>query len=292
MASPTAVAPDPAGSAAASVAPSARETARETAPHASRASDPAGTSSREADAPRRPKPPNPFAGDADYLGPISATPQKMVSVMLRVAGVGEGDVVFDLGCNDGRVPITAAVEFGATGVGVEIDEGAAAKARRLAEEAGVSDRVTILRQNAVKTTGLENATVVFVYLLPKGNAKISRKLMRETRPGTTVVTYVFRLPRDEWDEHLERVESVSSTRDRGEKTPGVDTGAFNKVFRYRVPNAKPRWCRENIFERAERLARRVGDVVGRAVRGLVFFSFVNKENRRARDDTQVTRRGL
>ena len=172
--------------------------------------------------------------------------------MLRVAGVQEGDVVFDLGCNDGRVPITAAVEFGATGVGVEIDEGAVSKARRLATEAGVSDRVTILRQNAVKTTGLEKATVVFVYLLPKGNANISRKLMRETRPGTTVVTYVFRLPRHEWDSHLETVESVSSTRDRGEKTPGVDTGSFNQVFRYRVPTAKPRSCAET---RAEKIAR-------------------------------------
>ena len=261
MASPAAVEPDPAGSVATSVPPLS---ARETAPDVRRglATTSSATSS---DAPHRPKPPNPFAGDADYLGPISATPQKMVSVMLRVAGVGEGDVVFDLGCNDGRVPITAALAFGATGVGVEIDAGAATKARRLAEEAGVSDRVTILEQNAVRTTGLEEATVVFVYLLPKGNAKISKKLMRELKPGTRVVTYVFRLPRDEWDEHLETVEAVSSTRDRGEKTPGVDTGSFNKVFRYRVPDAKPRWCRENIFERAERLARRVGDVVRRFV---------------------------
>ena len=86
--------------------------------------------------------------------------------------------------------------------------------------------------------------MVFVYLLPKGNAKISKKLMRELKPGTRVVTYVFRLPRREWDEHLETVEAVSSTRDRGEKTPGVDTGSFNKVFRYRVPTAKPRWCAE------------------------------------------------
>lgn len=248
MVPPAAVEPDPAGSAATSVPPLS---ARETAPDVR--SGPATTSSAtSSDAPHRPKPPNPFAGDADYLGPISATPQKMVSVMLRVAGVGEGDVVFDLGCNDGRVPITAAVAFGATGVGVEIDAGAAAKARRLAEEAGVSDRVTILEQNAVRTTGLEEATVVFVYLLPKGNAKISKKLMRELKPGTRVVTYVFRLPRREWDEHLETVEAVSSTRDRGEKTPGVDTGSFNKVFRYRVPTAKPRWCVET---RAEKIAR-------------------------------------
>ena len=117
MVPPAAVEPDPAGSAATSVPPLS---ARETAPDVR--SGPATTSSAtSSDAPHRPKPPNPFAGDADYLGPISATPQKMVSVMLRVAGVGEGDVVFDLGCNDGRVPITAAVAFGATGVGVEID---------------------------------------------------------------------------------------------------------------------------------------------------------------------------
>ena len=187
--------------------------ARETAPDVR--SGPATTSSAtSSDAPHRPKPPNPFAGDADYLGPISATPQKMVSVMLRVAGVGEGDVVFDLGCNDGRVPITAAVAFGATGVGVEIDAGAAAKARRLAEEAGVSSGHQ-LEQNAVRTTGLEEATVVFVYLLPKGNAT-DPALIAELKPGTRVVTYVFRLPRHEWDEHLETVEAVSSTRDRGE----------------------------------------------------------------------------
>ena len=265
MALPAAVAPDPAGTAATSIPPSALETA----PHVR--SDPATTSSSASDALRRPKSPNPFAGDADYLGPISATPQKMVSVMLRVAGVGEKDVVFDLGCNDGRVPITAAVAFGATGVGVEIDADAAAKARRLAEEAGVSDRVTILTQNAVETSGLEDATVVFVYLLPKGNAKISRKLMRETRAGATVVTYVFRLPRDEWDEHLETVESVSSTRDRGEKTPGVDTGAFNKVFRYRVPTAKPRWCRET---RAEKIARAVARAGRRLKRLRAVFSRV------------------
>ena len=91
MVPPAAVEPDPAGSAATSVPPLS---ARETAPDVGAATTSSATSS---DAPHRPKPPNPFAGDADYLGPISATPQKMVSVMLRVAGVGEGDVVFDLG---------------------------------------------------------------------------------------------------------------------------------------------------------------------------------------------------
>ena len=63
------------------------------------------------------KAPNPFAGDADYLGPISATPQKMVETMLELAGVGPGDVVYDLGCNDGRVCITAARDPGGGGQG-------------------------------------------------------------------------------------------------------------------------------------------------------------------------------
>ena len=70
-----------------------------------------------------------FKDDPDYLGPISATPQKMVEEMLAVAGVTAADVVYDLGCNDGRVLVTAAANAGARGVGVEIDEGAVRKAR-------------------------------------------------------------------------------------------------------------------------------------------------------------------
>ena len=70
-----------------------------------------------------------FNDDPDYLGPISATPQKMVETMLSMAGVTSTDVVFDLGCNDARVLVTAASTAGARGVGVEIDEAAVNKAR-------------------------------------------------------------------------------------------------------------------------------------------------------------------
>ena len=75
-------------------------------------------------APSRPA----FASNKDYLGPISATPQKMVEEMLVMAGVDGSDVVYDLGCNDGRVCITAAKEHGARGVGIEIDANAVAEA--------------------------------------------------------------------------------------------------------------------------------------------------------------------
>ena len=74
---------------------------------------------------------------------------------------------------------------------------------------------------------LTDATVTFVYLLPKGNAKVSRKLMRELKPGTLVITYVFRLPAEHWDAHLERVEAIKSTRDRA--SGGVDASAYNKI---------------------------------------------------------------
>jgi predicted O-methyltransferase YrrM len=197
---------------------------------------------------RGPKPPNPFAANADYLGPISATPHKMVSIMLRIAEVDENSVVLDLGCNDGRVPVAAAREFGCTGLGVEIDSSAVQKAKTMAEQSGVSDKVTILHGNAVRVPKslLARATVVFAYLLPTGNRKMSMRLLRELRPGTIVVTYVFRLPKDEWDGYLVRVESVSSTRDR--PTKGVDTGSFNKMFKYRVPLEKPRGCRSSVGE--------------------------------------------
>lgn len=74
---------------------------------------------------------NVFAGHKDYLGPISATPLKNVEELLGMARVGATDVVFDLGCNDGRIPIVAAKKFGARGVGIEIDAGAVRKAKRM-----------------------------------------------------------------------------------------------------------------------------------------------------------------
>jgi cyclopropane fatty-acyl-phospholipid synthase-like methyltransferase len=70
------------------------------------------------------------------------TPMPVVRAMLELAGVGPEDVVYDLGSGDGRIPIAAAREFGARGVGIEIDPALVAEARANAREAGVADRVT------------------------------------------------------------------------------------------------------------------------------------------------------
>jgi len=66
--------------------------------------------------------------------------------------------------------------------------------------------------------------------------------MASMKPGATVMTYVFRLPKEHWDEHLVECRAVASTRDRGCRRRGWDTSGFNKVFMYRVPETKPDWC--------------------------------------------------
>jgi hypothetical protein len=76
------------------------------------------------------------------------------------------------------------------------------------------------------------ATVVFSYLLPKGNAKLGAKLLRELKPGSRVVTYLFKMPEETWGEKLTRVESFASSRERA--SGGVDSSAFNKLYLYVV----------------------------------------------------------
>jgi SAM-dependent methyltransferase len=112
----------------------------------------------------------------------------VVNEMLTLAGVGADDVVYDLGCGDGRIVIEAARRFGARGVGVDIDPKLVREARRNAERAGVADRVTILEQDLF-TTALADATVVMLYLSPAINLRLRPKLLRELRPGARIVSH-------------------------------------------------------------------------------------------------------
>jgi|TARA_B100000003_G_scaffold198111_1_gene202720 hypothetical protein len=79
---------------------------------------------------------------------------------------------------------------------------------------------------------VEDATVVFAYLLPKGNAKLGAKLLRELKPGARVVTYIFKMPEETWGGRLVRTESFESTRARS--SGGVDTSAYNRLYLYVV----------------------------------------------------------
>jgi SAM-dependent methyltransferase len=116
----------------------------------------------------------------------------VVMEMLRLAEVGPGDLVYDLGCGDGRIVIAAARRFGARAVGVDLDPDLLGQARRNAVAAGVGDRVTF-RQQDLFATDLRDATVVTLYLSPEANRRLRPKLQRELRPGTRIVSHDYDL---------------------------------------------------------------------------------------------------
>ncbi len=117
------------------------------------------------------------------------TPNRVVRKMLELANVTSRDVVYDLGSGDGRIVIMAAKEFGARGVGIEIDPRLIKKSRENARKAGVEDRVEF-RQQDMFETGLGDATVVATYLLTHLNARLVPKLKR-LRRGTRIVAHSF-----------------------------------------------------------------------------------------------------
>ena len=117
------------------------------------------------------------------------SPPEVVSAMLKLAGVTKGDVVYDLGSGDGRIPIAAA-HVGARAVGVELSPELVAQAVANAEKEGVAGRVRFLQRDLFETD-ISEATVVTLYLLPALNAKLLPKLNRELKPGTRVVSQSF-----------------------------------------------------------------------------------------------------
>jgi ribosomal protein L11 methylase PrmA len=107
--------------------------------------------------------------------------------MLRLGEVGPADVVYDLGCGDGRIVVEAA-RRGARAVGVDLDPARIREARENVRRAGVEDRVE-LRQGDLFDVDVSAATVVTLYLWPEVNLRLRPKLLRELRPGTRVVSH-------------------------------------------------------------------------------------------------------
>jgi SAM-dependent methyltransferase len=116
------------------------------------------------------------------------TPQPVVREMLRLAGVGPADLVYDLGSGDGRIPITAAAEFGARGVGIDIDPRRIREAEANARAAGVTDRVRFRNEDLFEAD-FRDATVVTLFLSADVNLRLRPRLLRELAPGTRVVSY-------------------------------------------------------------------------------------------------------
>ena len=122
--------------------------------------------------------------------PYVPSPNPVVEGMLKLAGVKSNDTVYDLGCGDGRIVITAAKTYGAKGVGVDINPERIEEARANAKSAKVEDKVKF-EENDLFKANIANATVVTLYLLPDVNVRLKPKLLKELKPGTRIVSHSF-----------------------------------------------------------------------------------------------------
>ena len=122
--------------------------------------------------------------------PFVPSPNAVVDAMLKLADVKSTDVVYDLGCGDGRIVVAAAKTYRAHGVGVDIDPERIREARENARQAGVENLVKF-EQNDLFRADLRDATVVTLYLLPNVNQRLKPKLLNELKPGTRIVSHSF-----------------------------------------------------------------------------------------------------
>lgn len=147
------------------------------------------------------------------------TPHETVAEMLRLGEVKPGDVLYDLGSGDGRIPIAAAKQFGVRAVGIDIDPQRIAEANANAKAAGVTKLVSF-RNEDLFAADFREASVVTLYLLPSLNVKLRPKLMAELKPGTRVVSHDFDM--GDW---------------QPEKRVELENG--DVVFLWRIPERPP-----------------------------------------------------
>lgn len=118
------------------------------------------------------------------------TPPEVVDAMLKVAKVTKDDIVYDLGSGDGRIPIAAARDYGARGIGIDIDPQRIKEANENAQKNNVTDKVKFVQADLFEYD-FSDATVVTLYLLTDLNIKLRPKLMKDLKPGTRIVSHAF-----------------------------------------------------------------------------------------------------
>src|SRR5262245_45831814 len=124
--------------------------------------------------------------------PYVPTKEPVVDRMLQMAKIKPGDVLYDLGCGDGRIVIAAAKRFGIRGVGIDIDPVRIAEAQENAKNAGVADRVQFI-QGDLFDADVKPASVVTLYLLPDVNLKLRPKLQSDLKPGSRIVSHNYNM---------------------------------------------------------------------------------------------------
>ena len=156
--------------------------------------------------------------------PYVPTTEEAVRAMLKLADVKKTDIVYDLGCGDGRIVIAAAKIYGARGVGIDIDPDRIREAKENARKAGVENLVRF-EENDLFQANFREATVVTLFLLPSVNLKLRPKLLQDLRPGTRVVSNTF----DMGDWRPEKEQSLPGAND--------DEAAYlsHKFFLWTIP---------------------------------------------------------
>jgi precorrin-6B methylase 2 len=122
--------------------------------------------------------------------PYVPTAEKVIDAMLKLAKVKQSDTVYDLGCGDGRIVITAAKQYGANGVGIDIDPQRVKEANENAKNAGVFGRVKFIEGDLFKAD-ISRATVVTLYLSQGANLKLRQTMLKQLKPGTRIVSHAF-----------------------------------------------------------------------------------------------------
>jgi len=134
----------------------------------------------------------PFSAPQNSLAPYVPTPQPVVDKMLELAQVTSKDVLYDLGCGDGRIVITAAKRFGARAVGIDFDPDRIKESEANAKAAGVENLVKFVLGDAMKAD-VSDATVVTLYLLSSSNVQLRPILTRQLKPGARIVSHAFKM---------------------------------------------------------------------------------------------------
>ncbi|AFL67268.1 protein-lysine N-methyltransferase [Desulfurococcus amylolyticus] len=129
-----------------------------------------------------------------YFVPFVPTPYPVVREMLKLAGAGKDDVLYDLGCGDGRILIVAVKEFNVKkAVGIERDSERVKEAVRRINEEGISDKAIVIQGDFFETD-ISEATIVTLFLLTSVNEVLRPKFENELRDGTRIVSHEFRIP--------------------------------------------------------------------------------------------------
>ncbi len=157
--------------------------------------------------------------------PYVPTTEKAVEEMLKLADVKKSDVVYDLGCGDGRIVIAAAKNYGARGVGIDINPERIKEAQKNAKDAGVEHLVRFEEDDLFKAD-IRSATVVTLFLLSHINLKLRPKLLMELKPGTRIVSNTFNM--GDWKP--EKEVTVGDSFDEGDYS-----GLSQRLYLWTIP---------------------------------------------------------